>query len=84
MVNGRDLLLGNKCRQQIPICNYCVSCPYGLTHSKIKKCTCGLPCACLGIPQIPVDEGFAIWPVLSGEDKIQIVYRRQIKVHYGT
>lgn len=25
-----------------------------------------------------------IWPVLSGSDKVQIIFRKQIKVHYSS
>jgi len=39
----------------------------------------------LSAPQINYDQEAykEIWPILTGEDKIQVIYRRQIKVHYA-
>ena len=40
---------------------------------------------CLSAPQInyDIDASMEKWPILTGDDKIQILYRRQIKVHYA-
>ena len=61
-----------------------------MTHSKLKKCVCGIACSCLSRPKIPISctssqdlAAQGCWPILTGEDKVQIVYRKQIKVHYA-
>jgi len=42
------------------LCNNCISCPYGLTHGKGKKCICGQICSCLSIPKIPLGSNHKI------------------------
>lgn len=80
--------------------NFCQNCSYchlGLTHSKLKSCSCGKQCLCLSNPQIPPSPRSSstpgkspekkasqtTWPILLGEDHVTIVYRKQIKVHFS-
>ena len=73
---------------QLKVCNNCISCPHKLTHSSDKKCLCGIQCCCLSQPRINLPSSgipnSSLWPVLKPQDKIQVIYRKQIKVHFAS
>ena len=70
---------------KLSLCKDCVCCPYGLTHSIHQQCMCHQTCACLSNPRIPDGankDSSGGQGILSGDDKINILYRKQIRVHY--
>lgn len=75
--------------QSLQLCSNCVSCPYGLTHSSDKKksCMCGNDCVCISRPIIDLSVHGQTSKIQAGllpEEKVIIIYRRRIKVHFSS
>lgn len=73
----------------LQICSSCASCPYGLTHScdKKKSCMCGNDCICISRPTIDLNthgETSKFQTGLLPEEKVVILYRKRIKVHFSS
>lgn len=66
-------------------CPSCNTCPHRLDHQKGTACKCGLECACLSKPYLPVNnkgvDDFQ-WPIFADGDSVTVVTRTPMRVFF--